>query len=179
MYQEEIANLTATHLRDHIGAYLTEVNAIYHDGVKLQFPKTIETANLVGGVYNTTTDKMPAYAVDIIEYTFDGVDPEGLYLYNYSGHIAGVVTGGAEATVNAIIKRHEQAVALFVKRHLHFHQMTSQLGNDFRIIEFNFFGSAFSGAERVDEKNQRQIWIAGFRTDIVWAVSEGGGGDHA
>jgi len=178
MYQEEVADLTAVHLRSHIGALLSSVSTIYADKVKLQKPKSIETANLVGGVYNANPDEMPAYAVDIISKAFSGVSPEGLWLYSYDGHIAGVISGGSEATVNAMIKRHEQAVEMFVKSHQHLHQTGSTLGNDFKIIELGFSGAAFSGAEQVNAANDRELWIAGFRIDLVWIVSEDGPGDY-
>lgn len=179
MFQEEIANLTADHLRAHIGAYLTTVEDIYADGIKLQIPKSIETANLVGGVYNAEPKAMPAYAVDIISKAFNGVDPDSLWTYSYDGHIAGVVSGGSEASVNAMIKRHEQAVEKFVREHEFMHKQVNVLiGNDFSIHELGFTGAAFSGAELVEEKNNRQVWIAGFRIDLIWVISESGPNQH-
>lgn len=181
MYQEEAADLTAGHLREHLQAYLIQVSRIYADQTVLAFPRTIETNNLVGGVYNTSTDKMPAYAIDLISKQFDGQSNEGLWLYNYEGHIAGVVSGNDEAQVNKMVKRHEQATEMFVKDHVHLHQMSHVLpGNDFTIMGLGFVGAAFSGAEQVDETNEdNQIWIAGFRIDLLWILSETGPGDHA
>jgi len=178
MYQEEVANLTADHLREHIGVLLDETQAIYNDKVVLQNPKAIETANLVGGVYNADPTAMPAYAVDIIDKTFAGDASAGLWLYIYGGHIAGVLSGASESSVNAAIKRHEQAVERFVKSHNHLHSLASALGNDFRIVELGFVGSAFSGAEQINAKDDRELWIAGFRIDLNWVLSEDGPGDY-
>jgi hypothetical protein len=178
MYQEEVADLTAAHLREHIGALLDAVQSIYNDKVVLQNPKTIETANLVGGVYNADPNEMPAYAIDIIEKKFAGDAQAGLWLYIYNGHIAGVLSGSSESAVNAAIKRHEQAAERFVKSHSHIHSLTSLLGNDFRIVELGFAGAAFSGAEQINAQQDRELWIAGFRIDLQWVVSEDGPGDY-
>jgi len=183
MYQEEIADLTAAHLRSHIKAYIDAVGLIYPDTIKMQYPKSVETANLVGGVYNAKPNEMPAIAIDIISVEFAANTTEGLWLYNYDGHIAEVISGGSEDTVNRIIKRHQQACETFVNDHLHFHQvedqLTSPLGQPFTIMEFGFSGSAFSGAEEVTEKQNRKTWIAGYRIDVNWLVSQQGPGDHA
>lgn len=178
MYQEEVAKLTATHLREHINDYLDELQRRYPDSVKMQYPKSVETDNLVGGVYNAKTDAMPAYAVDIISKAFAGQNNDGLWLYSYEGHVAGVVSGGDEAAVNALIKRHEQAAEMFVKRHEFMHQTESELENDFRLHELGFVGAAFSGAEEVSDRQDRQVWIAGFRIDLIWVVSEDGPSQH-
>jgi hypothetical protein len=178
MYQEEVADLTAAHLREHIGALLTATQAIYNDKVVLQHPKAIETANLVGGVYNADPTAMPAYAVDIVNKQFAGDAQAGLWLFLYEGHIAGVLSGASESSVNAAIKRHEQATEKFVKSHQHMHSLASAMGNDFRIVELGFSGAAFSGAEQVNAQNDRELWIAGFRIDLTWVVSEDGPGDY-
>lgn len=179
MYQEEIAIITVEHLRSHIGDYLSELEARYGDGVKLQNPKTIEHANLVGGVYNAALTAMPAYAIDITDKVFSGGTNNELWEYAYNGHIAGIVTGGSEAAVNTIVKRHEQAVEMFIKRHSFMHQTQNQVvGNDFRIVELGFVDAAFSGAEQVQDA-QRMVWVAGFRTTLIWIVSEDGPTQHA
>jgi hypothetical protein len=179
MYQEEIADLTAEHLRSHMQEYLDAVKAIYADKIEMTFPKAIETANLVGGVYNATQKAMPAYAVDIIDKVFTE-HSDNLWLYQYNGHIAGVISASNEDSANKIVKRHEQATEMFVKRHDHFHQTAAKkVGNDFLIVGLGFTGAAFSGAEKIDEAENRETWIAGFRIDLVWIVSEDGPGDHA
>lgn len=178
MFQEEIADLTSTHLRTHIEAYLSAVQALHADTIKLQMPKTIETANLVGGVYNTSNDKMPAYAVDVLNKTFAATTPENLWLYDYEGHIAGIISGLDEVSVNKLIKRHEEAVEKFVKDHLSFHNLSSTLGSDFTVVGFDFVDAAFSGAEELETVEDRTVWIAGFRIDLTWTVSEAGPGDH-
>lgn len=180
MFQEEVANITAEHLREHIGDYLDILQARYGDAVKLQGPKSIQTDNLVGGVYNAALGNMPAIAVDIIEKIFAGENPDGLWIYNYQGHIAGVVSAQGEVGANRICKRYEQATEMFVKEHLFMHQSESQLTdpNDFSIHEFGFVGAAFSGAEMIKDENDRETWIAGFRIDTLWIVSESGPGQH-
>jgi hypothetical protein len=180
MYQEEVADITATHLRSHIASYLDTIQSRYADSIKLQMPKSIETANLVGGVYNATPKEMPAYVVDVLNKQFSGESTEGLWLYNYTGHIAGVVSGGNEATVNKSVKRHSQAVEQFVRDHQFMHQMENQVvGNSFSFAELVFLSAAWSGAEMVDEENNRQTWIAGFRIDVLWVISEEGPQQHA
>lgn len=178
MYQEEIANLTADHLRTHLTAYLAEVQARYNDAVKMQFPKSIQTDNLVGGVYNAAVGNMPAYAIDVITKAFAGENINSLWLYNYEGHIAGIVSAQGEVAANKLAKRHEQVVETFVKQHEFMHQTQSALGNDFRLQGLGFAGAGFSGAEMIDEENDRQTWIAGFRVDLLWVVSENGPGQH-
>lgn len=178
MFQEEVADLTATHLRSHLEGYRTILQARYTDAAKLQLPKTVETNNLVGGVYNATTDRMPAYAVDIISKAFHSQSDEGLWLYSYDGHIAGVVSGGSEFAVNKLIKRHEQMVEMFVKDHEFMHSQESAISNDFRLRELGFSGAAFSGAELTEERDDRQVWMAGFRIDLLWVVSERGPYQH-
>jgi hypothetical protein len=179
MYQEEIAIITTEHLRLHIVDYLAELEARYGDGVKLQNPKSIEHANLVGGVYNAALSDMPAYAVDIVDKVFSGGSNNSLWEYAYNGHVAGILTAGSEAAVNTIAKRHEQAVEMFIKRHENMHQIENQVeGNDFRIIELGFVDAAFSGAEQVQDAT-RTVWVAGFRTSLMWIVSEDGPYQHA
>lgn len=185
MFQEEIGDLTAKHLRTHINAYLAAVQTLHADQVKLQNPKAIETANLVGGVYNTATDRMPALAVDVLNKAYAG-NPENLWLYNYEGHIAGVISALDEVTANLIIKRYEEAVETFIREHANCHfdpdttgPFTSQLGSDFSIMELQFAGAAFSGAEELETVNDNTIWIAGFRIDLNWILSEAGPSNHA
>lgn len=178
MYQEEVAEIVEQHLRTHLAAYLAEVSALYGDGIKLQMPKSIETSNLVGGVYNATPEQMPAYAIDIIDKQFLGEVADSLWTYGYNGHIAGVVSAGSESAANKLVKRHEQATELFIRRHNFMHQLQSSKGNDFRFKELGFAGAAFSGAELADETN-RQVWIAGFRIDLLLVISESGPDQHA
>lgn len=174
MYFEEVADITAAHLASHIQSYLDTINTRYPDQVEMVYPKSIETNNLVGGIYNAKPTEMPAYAVDLISKNFAGVSPTGLWEYEYAGHVAGVVSGNSEEIVNKLCKRHLQAVEMFVKKHKHLHQTESALGNDFRITELDFAGSAMSGAELWDEEDDRQTWAAGFRVDLSILVSEDG-----
>lgn len=187
MYQELVANYTRDHLRSHLPALLEavqdEFQDRYADGIVLQVPKHIETDNLVGGVYSTDVTKMPAYAIDIIEKNFSQETSEGLWLYSYSGHIAGVIAASSEVAANKIVKRHETATERFVKSHTILHGYDPQDADptdqsDFRITGFGFVGAAYSGAEMIDNENNRETWIAGFRIDMLWIVSENGPDQH-
>jgi hypothetical protein len=179
MYQEELGIITTEHLRVHIGDYLDALEARYADGVKLQNPKTIEHANLVGGVYNAPLTGMPAYAVDITDKAFDGITDSGLWQYTYNGHIACIINANDERSANTIIKRHEQATEMFVKAHQFMHQTEAQVaGNDFSITGLGFVDAAFSGAEQVQDA-AKTYWVAGFRVALIWIVSEDGPTDHA
>jgi hypothetical protein len=181
MYHEELGKITSEHLREHIVPYLAELEVRYGDGVKLSNPKAIEYANLVGGVYNTGLDEMPAYAVDVTQKRFSAISNNNLWEYAYDGHIAGVVTGGSEKEVNTLVKRHEQAVEMFIKRHGNMHGTEAQVvGNDFKIIELGFVDADYSGAELVQERtSQKKRWLAGFRITLIWIVSEDGPHQHA
>lgn len=179
MFFEEIGDITAEHLRSHIPGYLAILQERYPDSIKLKAPKSIETANLVGGVYNATPNDMPAYVVDLLNKEFAGDSDASLWLYNYTGHIAGVVSGMNEETTNRLCKRHEQAVETFVREHGFMHNLGAQIaGNEFTLISLGFIDAALSGAELLDDANGRQVWIAGFRVDINWLVSENGPGQH-
>jgi len=184
MYHEEIGKITSEHLRSHIGSYLNELEIRYADGVKLTLPKSIEYANLVGGVYNAELNAMPAYAVDVTDKQFSGISDAGLWEYLYNGHIAAIISGGSEVAVNTIVKRHEQACEMFVKRHQFMHKLQDQTqaqvaGNDFSIMEMGFVDAAFSGAEEVPQGDNKYVWVAGFRITLVWILSEEGSNDHA
>lgn len=178
MYQEEVAKITTEHLRLHIVSYLDELEARYGDGIKLQNPKSIEYANLVGGVYNAELTAMPAYAVDIVDKVFNGLTDSALWEYAYNGHLAGIINASSEAAANTIVKRHEQAVEMFVKRHENLHSTQAQVtGNDFSLTGFGFVDAAFSAAEAVQD-GTKVVWVAGFRVTMVWIVSEDGPYQH-
>jgi hypothetical protein len=134
----------------------------------------------VGGVYNAELNAMPAYAVDVTNKTFSAVTDSGLWEYAYDGHIAAIISAGSEQAANTIIKRHEQACEMFVKRHQFMHQTQAQVaGNDFSIRTLAFADAAFSGAEEVPAETNKYVWVAGFRISLVWILSEEGSNDHA
>jgi hypothetical protein len=180
MYQEEIADITAAHLREHIKPYLTAVNETYIDRIKMIMPKAIETNNLVGGVYNTDPKGMPAIAIDIIGKQANQDSIDNLWMFDYNGHFAGVVTGSDEAQVNKLCKRYEQACEMFIQDHLFFHQQQNELsGNAFTLLRLLFNNMGMSGAELIDTNTEgEQVWIAGFRIDLTWTTSEQGPGQH-
>jgi hypothetical protein len=176
MFQEDIAEIVADHLREHIAGYLEEIQSQYTDGVKLVLPKRVATANLVGGVYAADLNVLPAYALDIIEKDFIPND-ENLWLYQYTGHLAGIVSANSEESANKIVKRHERAVEQFVRDHNLVHQVTRPLWS---MREMGFGGAGFSGAElAAEDVENRKLWVAGFRIDLVWLISEEGPRQHA
>lgn len=175
MWSEELGEITANHLRTHIAAYLADIESDYSDGVKLVQPRAIETANLVGGVYSVDIEKLPAYAVDVMSKSFVASRDDG-WLYQYDGHIAMITSAQSEGAANRISKRHLRAVEKFVREHQFLHQQV--INDECAIHEFGFAGSALSGAAKVDEENNRQLWVAGARVDVIWVTRESGFFDH-
>ena len=175
MWYEEIADATASHLSTHIQQYLLDVEAKHSDGLGLIQPRTIETANLVGGVYSAELDSLPAYAVDVMNRE---VVPsmDDAWLYQYSGHIAMIIIAPSEAAANRICKRHLHAVELFVNEHQFMHELV--INDECSIHEFGFAGSALSGAAPVTV-NEKEAWVAGARVDVVWVTRETGLSQHA
>jgi hypothetical protein len=178
MFAEEICKVTADQLRSHIGGYLAEIDSEFTgtEIVQLSVPKTIDVAAVVGGVIQELPSKTPAYAVDCLGYSFAGI-AEDLYIYAYEGHISGLVAAGDEMTVNRMVKRHAKAVFKFIHNHLYLHNDTTY-SSKFRILGFEFADTAFSGSEMVDDSNNRQIWLAGFRHNILWTLSQDGQSQH-
>lgn len=164
MYQETLAKLTADHLREHIATYLTEISAEYNDNVTLVIPKSIEFASNVGGIAAEFDQILPAYVVDVLEKT-RAADPDNLTLYDYAGHIAGMVSAGSMDTVDKLVKRHAEAVERFIKQHLVLHLPVDPR---FSMTQFVFLNSAGSGAEEVEDGR----WLGAFRIECLWTLSE-------
>lgn len=178
MWQEEIADYTASHLRSHIGAYLEAIEAEKGDNIKLRVPQGVETENLVGGVYSVDTKKLPAYAVDVMNKHYVGGGGDDAYLYSYEGHIAIIVSAASEAAANVTVKRHARAVERFVREHQFLH-VTEVVVGQCSIHEFGFADMALSGAAKIEETSKNIVWVAGARVDVVWVTRETGFGQHA
>lgn len=177
MFQELLGKICADHLRTHIRDYLDEVASWTPDQTStLIVPKRIDVAGQVGGVVGELDKALPAYALDVQTKEFAG-NPDGLWLYSYVGHIAGMVTAGSEEEAGRQVKRHQAAVELFVRRHQFMHLESNDY---FSIRLFAFLDSDFSGAEQVQvPPRDRTIWVDAFRIDFQLDVSEDGPDDHA
>lgn len=177
MWQEEIADYTAAHLRTHIVAYLEAIEAEKADNFKLRPPQGIETENLVGGVYSVDVNKLPAYAVDVMNKSYVGVGDDA-YLYSYDGHIAIIVSANTEAAANIIVKRHLRAAEKFVREHQFLHQ-TTVVTDQCSLHEFGFAGMALSGAALIEDAAKKKTWVAGGRIDVLWVTRESSFFQHA
>lgn len=177
MYQERIAKVIADHLRTHIKAYLAEVEGWYtaDQTATLVVPKAIDVAGQVGGVLADLDKNFPRYACDVLTKTEGGQD-ENLWLYTYTGHLAGIVSAGSESAVGSLVKRHSAAVELFIRRHYYMHQ---EENNQFSIMSLRFLDSDFSGAEEIQVgPKERPIWVDAFRIDFSVGTSEDGPDQH-
>jgi hypothetical protein len=178
VYFEQIAKITANHLNEHLPGYLSEIQTEFTgtEIVGLGPPQQIRVDSLVGGVFSAELDELPLYALDALT---KGDDPigEDLYTYQYLGHIVGMVSSDTSEEVTRIIKRHEWAVEKYIREHQYLHFFSDA---HFRILQFDFIGSSFSGAESVldDEDPTKLIWINAFRIDVAWRISEDGSDQH-
>lgn len=180
MYHEDLARLTADHLRTHIEVYLTEENARYNDKVKLIVPKSIEPASVVGGMFTEFDNILPQYGIDILEKVFIPDNSGDLFTYLYTGQINGLVHASTRDAVDKLVKRHGASVERFVRQHqtLHDWQTPVPLNENFRITEFAFSAIQWSGAEDLGEVEGAHTWMAGFSCDCAWVTSEEGPGQH-
>ena len=176
MYQEQLAKLTADHLRTHIKAYLDIVDAMFagNDNVPLLVPKTIEPASLVGGMVTAFDKILPQYGIDVMGKQLAASD-DSLWSYEYAGQINGLVHGGSQEAVDKLVKRHAAAVELFIRNHRVLHQEDNL---QYRVVEFVFVASDFSGAEDLGEHDSGPIWLAGFSINVSWFTSEDGPNQH-
>jgi hypothetical protein len=165
MYQEQLAKLTADHLRTHIKAYLAEIAAGFDakNQVPLVVPKAIETASAVGGLIQDFDKILPRYGVDVFGKDAGATD-DSLNSWVYSGQIVGVVHGSSQSSVDKIVKRHMAAVELFIARHRLLHL---EKNNYYSILNFGFVANETSGAEAIGD-----LWIAGFTFECIWITSE-------
>lgn len=176
MFQEQIAKITADHLRSHIEAYLGEINeeTTGTDKIILSIP-TVDTDSMAGGLLTTDIDKIPKYAVDCINKSLLSND-ESLWLYQYEGAIAGLVAAESVQSVDKLVKRHGRAVEHFLKEHQFLHSSVGGEDNFF-IRELSYSSTTLSGAMEVED-GDNPIWVAGFSVDAFWAVSEDGPRQH-
>ena len=179
MYFEQIAKVTADHLRLHLPTYLSQISQEFAglDIVTLQPPNDISVDSLVGGVFAVPLENLPVYAVDALNKQPDPTIID-LYTYLYDGHIVGMVTANSAHDVDRQIKRHEWAVEQYVREHLFLHQLS---GEHFTILGLEFIGSQFSGAEMAEDNEDTtlQVWVDAFVINVRWTVSEDGPIQHA
>lgn len=176
MYHENLKKLTADHLRTHIKAYLTEVDAQYTGSAKINLvlPKSIDASSVVGGIVSEFQNTLPQYGIDISDKLM-GQDTSGLWTYQYVGQINGLVNAGSQPSVDKLVDRHAQAVEMFIRRHMYLHKEKNAY---FSIFEFDFEGISWSGAENVGGPDG-DVWLAGFSANVSWYTSEDGPDDHA
>jgi hypothetical protein len=179
MYQEDLARITADHLRTHIAAYLAVVAARYDDAVPLVNPKGIIVASAVGGLIQEFDSILPKYAVDVFGKTF-ATTGEDLNSWEYSGQISGLISASSQESADRLVKRHSAAVEAFMLDHESLHQAVgSPWNDDFIILSFGFTGVDLSGAEYAGDVNDREIWVAGFSFDCLWMTGEIESRQHA
>jgi len=177
MFHEKIAKLTADHLRTHIEAYLDIISAEY-TGIEqstLIVPKSIDPASVVGGMMTEFDQILPQYGVDVLSKIL-GEEIENLFTYDYLGQINGLVNSTSRESVDKICYRHARAVEYFIKQHQFLH---NENNTNYRILGFGFAGLDFSGAENLGTVNDREVWVAAFSVNVIWATSEDGFVQHA
>ena len=176
MFQEDLAYLTSNHLREHIKVYLAAVDARYSGNKKvpLVVPKTIEVASVVGGMMKDFDKILPAYGIDVVNIVA-AEDASSLWSYEYLGQINGLVSASSQSLVDAMIKRHANAVERFVREHLFLHQPTNDY---FKIVNFVAGNLEFSGAEELGEVEGKETWLGAFSLNVSWFTSEDGPSDH-
>lgn len=170
MYQEEIAAQTADHLRTHISGYLDRIASRHSDQITLLIPKSIEPASVVGGMVSELPNRLPAYGIDCLNKVSAGME-EDLFLFQYQGQINGMIAAGSQDLVDKLAKRHAAAIELFVREHVGLHKFTT---DNFSFVEMDYIETEFSGAELVDESEDRQLWLGAFSINVFWFTSEDG-----
>lgn len=175
MYGEDLGRYTADHLRTHIKDYLNQVQLRYGGDqvVTLVVPKSIEFTSVVGGTISEFDKILPQYGIDVLGKS-PSQDDTSLWSYEYAGQINGVVHAGSREAAHYLMSRHATAVEHFIKEHSILHDFNNP---NFKIIEFVFAGTDFSGAEDISE--DQSLWLAGFSINCSWFVSEDGPGQHA
>lgn len=174
MFQEALGKLTSEHLRTHLEAYLTDIQALYtgSDKLKLTVP-TVSDKTLVGGVMSADIDELPIIGVDCVEKQ-EIPSNESLYLYQYGGSIVGLVRGQDASQADRLVKRYNRAIELFVKKHQYLHDTntSSPLSTEFGIREFLYTDTTFSGSMELELEEEKRVWVAGFTCNVLWFTSE-------
>lgn len=176
MFQEQLARLTANHLREHIKDYLDDISseATADLSVPLLVPKRIDVSSVVGGLISEFAQILPQYGIDITA-KHQSTDDSALWSYEYVGQINGLVHGGSREAVDLLISRHARAVEFFIKKHQFLHGYSD---DNFKILEFLYVDTDFSGAEDISD-SENTLWLAGFSMNVLWFTSEFGPSDHA
>lgn len=169
MFYESIASETANHLREHIKAYLDEISASFVGSEKLTLRvPDISSATLVGGIMQAPIEQLPALGVDCVEK--QQIDSnESLCYYQYTGAIAGLISGSSSSDVDKLAKRHAAAVEKFVRNHQFLHLLSTL---DYTMREFLYVNTNFSGAIELDLEDEKPLWVDGFTMNVIWVVSE-------
>lgn len=177
MFQEQISELTAQHLRTHINSYLSELQAETTGSSKLRLkvPEVI-SASLVGGMIQTEVSRLPLIGIDCLDKDLIPSN-ESLNLYQYSGAIVGMVTASDGDSADRLVKRYARVCEKFIKEHLNFHENFETNTKPFSFREFLFSSTRFSGSMEVGEEDERS-WIAGFAIEVLWITSEDGEWQH-
>jgi len=179
MYQEQVAKLTAEHLRLHLSTYLSELETEFtgSDKLRLSVPE-VSTQSLVGGVIQTDVDSMPIVAIDCLDKSAIP-SSDSLFYSQYEGAIASMVSGNSSDIVDRRIKRYSRAIEHFVKEHQLFHEDFSTNTKPFSFRELVYVGSRFSGSIELGETEETpRIWVAGMVIDVLWITSEDGARQH-
>ena len=176
MFQEQLAERTAEHLRLHIRDYLDEIDDLFTGSNKigLKLPN-IDSSTLVGGVMQAPPDKLPLLSVDSVE-KIEIPSNESLCYYEYSGAIAGLMSASDATTVDKMTKRYAGAVEKFISQHQYLvdHDTNQPLQDiGFMIREFRYGGTGLSGAMEVRfEDAPNTLWVDGFTIPVTWVTSE-------
>lgn len=174
MFQEQIAELTAGHLRSHIRSYVEalEIEFTGSNKLRLKVPD-ISSVSLVGGVIQAEASALPIIGVDCLDKQ---VIPsqESLSLYQYEGAIVGMASDSSEEAADKSVKRYQRVVEQFIRTHQFLHEESNAL---FTVREFIYSNTRFSGSLELDIEDEK-IWVAGFTVVCLWITSEDAESQH-
>lgn len=175
MYQEQIAEITAAHLRDHASAYLVALEQEFTGSNKLRLKvPNISSVSLVGGVIQAPVEDLPIIGVDCLDKQ-SIPSQESLDYSQYDGAIVGMMSGSNEESTDKLVKRYQRMVEGFIKTHIFFHGETNDL---FMIRELIYVNTRFSGSIELEVEEEKPIWVAGFTTNLLWIASEAPASQH-
>ena len=169
MFLYPIALATSEHLRQHLQAYLAEFSTLY--GIGLFLPTKIMVSSELGGVEGENA--LPVYAVDAYTKTFSEQDEYDLNTWVYQGQITGLLGATTPDEVNKLVKGHSAACEKFAKEH----KNISISGAGYNVMEMTYTIVETSGGQQVDNDGT-EYWLAAFKVDLFWNVSEDGNYQH-
>jgi hypothetical protein len=179
VFYEPIAKITREHIRLHLPAYLTKVNTFHDRALKLDLPQRFDISTIVGGTVGVSRKTLPAFAITAFERVFSNSD-EDVWTYVYPGQISGMVASTESAEMaESLARRYAGAMEMFINDHRERPVLT---GFDQSALAFRFKGlgytrTEFFGAANVEEE-KLNVWIDGFRIDLLWELIEAGPGQH-